>query len=68
MAYTTSANPGIMDRLVGVIAEYKERAQRARVFRTTRDELNALTGRELADLGISRSEIKRIAYEAAYKN
>lgn len=68
MAYTTSANAGIMDRLTGFIAEYKERAQRARIYRTTRDELNALSGRELADLGISRSEIKRIAYEAAYQN
>jgi len=57
-----------MDRLTGIIAEYKERSQRARVYRTTRNELNALSHRELADLGIGRAEIKRIAYEAAYKN
>ena len=36
-----------------------------RVFRTTMNELNALSNRDLADLGIHRSEIKRIAREAA---
>lgn len=38
-----------------------------RVFKTTRDELQALSARDLADLGIGASDINRIAYEAAYK-
>ena len=42
-----------------------ERRARRRVFNATRDELMSLSNRELADLGISRSEIKRIAWESA---
>ncbi|WP_298297776.1 DUF1127 domain-containing protein [uncultured Litoreibacter sp.] len=57
-----------MDRVRAAIADFSERAANARVYRTTAAELNALSGRELADLGIHRSEIKRLAYEAAYKN
>lgn len=37
-----------------------------RVYRETLNELNALSGRELADLGLNRSMLKRIALEAAY--
>ncbi|PID36823.1 MAG: hypothetical protein CR993_03165 [Rhodobacterales bacterium] len=36
-----------------------------RMFHTTQEELSALSDRELTDLGISRSEITRIAREAA---
>lgn len=39
-------------------------ARRA-LYRQACDELHALTNRELADLGIHRSEIPRIAREAA---
>ena len=35
-------------------------------FRRTYNELNALSTRELQDLGISRSMITRLAHEAAY--
>ncbi len=41
------------------------RAQR-KVYTTTVNELNQLSNRELADLGVSRSAIKGIAMEAAY--
>ncbi len=41
---------------------------KSRQFRATYNELSALSARELADLGISRSDIARIAYEAAYEN
>ncbi|WP_420005764.1 DUF1127 domain-containing protein [Arenibacterium sp. LLYu02] len=37
-----------------------------RLYRETLSELNALSGRELADLGLNRSMLKRIALEAAY--
>jgi uncharacterized protein YjiS (DUF1127 family) len=40
-------------------------AQR-RVYNTTFGELAVLSNRELADLGICRCDIKRIALEAAY--
>ena len=41
---------------------------RYRLYRQTVKELSELSGRELADLGLHRSEIKRIAYQAAYEN
>ncbi|MEO0401339.1 MAG: DUF1127 domain-containing protein [Pseudomonadota bacterium] len=37
-----------------------------RVYLTTFAELNALSNRELADLGMHRSELKRVAWESAY--
>lgn len=37
-----------------------------RVYRRTFNELQALNDRELADLGIPRSSIRRVALEAAY--
>ena len=37
-----------------------------RVYRTTLNELNSLSTREMADLGINPSMVKRIALEAAY--
>ena len=40
-------------------------AKRA-VYRATVSELNSLSGRDLADLGIHRSSIRSIAYAAAY--
>lgn len=36
------------------------------VYRATLFELSALSERDLIDLGISRSNIKRLAMEAAY--
>ena len=43
-----------------------DRWRRWRLFRRTYAELDALSTRELDDLGISRSMITRLAYEAAY--
>ncbi|WP_081780776.1 DUF1127 domain-containing protein [Sulfitobacter noctilucicola] len=36
------------------------------VYRRTRSELASLSDRSLADLGIARSNIRRMALEAAY--
>jgi uncharacterized protein YjiS (DUF1127 family) len=41
--------------------------ERRRIYRTTLTELRALSDRDLADLGLHRSMIKRIALEAANK-
>lgn len=43
----------------------KERVARNAVYRQTVSELSACSDRELADLGFHRSEIRRIAKEAA---
>lgn len=47
--------------------DYIRKAQaKRRVYRTTYHELSVLTERDLTDLGIPRSDIKRLALEAAY--
>lgn len=43
-----------------------ERISLYRQYRTTVVELSKLTSRELADLGLSGSNIKATAYEAVY--
>lgn len=69
MAYlneTRAAIPGLADRLGGIVKSLREAARRRATYRQTLRELNALSSRELADLGIHRAMITRIAMEAAY--
>lgn len=66
MAYVTTSNISFADRVRAVFADLAERKRARGVYYTTVNELSSLSTRELADLGIHRSEIKRIAYEAAY--
>ena len=59
----------LVERAYATLAEYFQTAAARhaarRVYRTTFYELNALSNRELADLGMHRSELKRVAWEAA---
>jgi uncharacterized protein YjiS (DUF1127 family) len=69
MAYvntTRYARKGFADRLVVVKDAVLTAINQRRVYTRTVAELNALTDRELADLGISRMRITEIAHEAAY--
>ncbi len=69
MAYVTDIRIGgttIADRVNALRADWADKIARRRLFRTTLNELSALSNRELNDLGIARSEIKNIAYQAAY--
>lgn len=69
MAYVTGArggSVGLTDRIAGMARELADRWRRYRVFRETMRELEALSDRDLADLGIHRSQIASIAREAAY--
>lgn len=59
MTLSHAANAGFIGTLVARFKAY-------RVYRNSLNELRALSNRELADLGLSRSMIKRIALEAAY--
>lgn len=72
MAYETNSlgavGNGIMDRVNTLIAEYRAKAARRKVYRNTLRELSALSHRELCDLGLNHSEIKRVAYQAAYES
>ena len=54
-------------RIGGMFDGLRARRARRRVYRTTFHELSALSNRELADLGLSRTEIRRVAYQAAHK-
>lgn len=69
MAYVNSssiARKGFADRLVVLRDAVLMAIAQRRTYLRTVAELNALTDRELADLGISRLGITEIAHEAAY--
>lgn len=51
---------------MGMIVRFQEARARRAVYRQTVNELSNLSNRELADLGIHRSMITRIATEAAW--
>ncbi len=63
---TRIAPLGLGDRIVSALVSIKEAARRRAVYRQTLRELNALSTRDLNDLGIHKSMIGRIAREAAY--
>ena len=46
-----------------ILFNYKRR----RLYARTVSELNDLSGRELSDLGLSRSMIRNVAYSAVYE-
>jgi len=69
MAYATDTARGgqsFGQRLGTFRTSIGERFARYRVYRQTMTELDSLNDRELADLGISRFDIGRIAAESAY--
>lgn len=71
MSYATST-PGTFEtsrlgqRIVGRWPELGLRLARLRQFRATVAELDSLTDRELADIGMHRSDIRDIAREHVY--
>jgi len=64
---TLSSQTSLMTRVAAAWDTYKANAEKRAVYKQTLSELQNLTSRELMDLGIHRSHIKRIAYEAAYQ-
>ncbi|MDO6669765.1 DUF1127 domain-containing protein [Paracoccus sp. 1_MG-2023] len=60
------AATGLTGRLQNAILRMQENRARRAVYKQTVRELNALTNRDLADLGINRSMITRLAHEAAW--
>ncbi|MGY6695291.1 MAG: DUF1127 domain-containing protein [Roseinatronobacter sp.] len=50
-----------------LLVRLSDAMHRRRVYKRTYAELSQLSTRELDDLGISRSMISRLAYEAAYE-
>ena len=69
----TRSNSGldvVLDAGRTIFHQKRDQFQRAlakrRVYRATLFELSVLSDRDLKDLGIPRSSIKRLAMEAAY--
>ena len=63
---TLSGTQSLSDRVQGFVATVKEAVRRRAVFKRTLRELNSLTEREMADLGIHPAMIVQVAREAAY--
>ena len=53
-------------RKAGFIGGLTQRFERYKTYRRTLDELESLSDRDLADLGVSRLTLRSIAYKAAY--
>jgi len=71
MTYNTDtgfAGFSLGQRFEAFRVDMADRAAKRKVYRITLAELEVLSTRDLADLGIARSSIRAIAYEAAYGN
>lgn len=68
MAYanTSAERASAPGRFARLISDLASRWARYTVYRDTLRELRALGDRDLADLGLHRAMIRRVAYEAAY--
>jgi len=69
MAYATDISTvphGLRDRVTAILKAISEARAQRRIYNRTLAELNAMTQRDLDDLGISAAEIPFIAREAAY--
>ncbi|SFE27546.1 protein of unknown function [Sulfitobacter brevis] len=68
MAYvnTTSATtPSFFARIGTAFDAMATRYKQHRMYRQTFDGLSALSNRELADLGLNRSELRFVAWESS---
>lgn len=61
-----AADTGLRGRVMAAIHRVQENRARRAVYRQTVRELNALTSRDLDDLGINRAMITRLAEDAAW--
>lgn len=59
-------NAAANGRFAKLIADLRDYMARRSVFRQTLRELNELSDRDLSDLGLSRSSVRNVAYEAAW--
>lgn len=66
LSNTYSFTEAMTARFETILNDLRERRERQKVYRTTLRELNVLSSRELADIGLSRAALKSVAWEAAY--
>jgi uncharacterized protein YjiS (DUF1127 family) len=65
-ALSGDATLTLTERAQALVANLKDAVRRRSVYRRTLRELNALTEREMTDLGIHAAMISQVAREAAY--
>ena len=65
-ANAAAAATGLLGRLLSAIQRMQEARARRVIYHQTVRELNALTARDLHDLGIDRGMIPALAREAAF--
>lgn len=65
-AHTSVSHAPVSSRIAASAAAVRDAYARYKMYRATVNELQGLTGRELADIGLNRSMIKSVATEAAY--
>jgi len=63
---TETFAPALSDRVAAALRQFRVARERRALYRRTVAELSALSNRDLADLGIGRSEIHGLAHEAAF--
>ena len=66
MTDTLSAAGSIVERVGRIRAALGDRFARQTLYRRTLSELEALSDRDLADLGIARGDLQDLAREAAW--
>lgn len=59
-------NEAATGRIAKLVANLRDHMARRSVFRQTLRELDGLSDRDLSDLGLSRANIRSVAYEAAW--
>jgi uncharacterized protein YjiS (DUF1127 family) len=70
MAYVQpqpKSTSSVFENLVMVVRNVIQRYKQYRLYCKTVSELRALNGRELSDLGLSRSMIESVAFTAVYE-
>lgn len=62
---TSASSFGLGERFAALRAQIREARKAKAIYRQTRDELMSLSDRDLADLGLHRSQIRAVARQAA---
>lgn len=62
----TRSTAGRQSRVARLVGDLTQRVERYKTYRRTLDDLEALSDRELVDLGLSRTMLRAVAYKAAY--
>ncbi|MEN9060159.1 MULTISPECIES: DUF1127 domain-containing protein [Ponticoccus] len=63
----TGSQSGLLARVATLIETLRARSAKRRIYNQTYRELASLSDRDLMDLGMSRTEIRRVAWQAAYE-